>query len=44
MMFDKLLNDLYHVQKNFDGASELHRKAKLLNKSITKDDVKVWLQ
>ena len=41
--YDKLLNDLYYVEKNYDGINILYQKAKLLNKNIKKDDVKQWL-
>ena len=34
--YDKLLNDLYYVEKNYDGINILYQKAKLLNKNIKK--------
>lgn len=40
----KLLHDLYYIKKNYDGVSELTRKAKLINKDITKNEVKEFLQ
>lgn len=39
-----LLNRLYYIELNFDGADELYRKAKLQNKNITKQEVKDWLK
>ena len=41
--FDNLLNDIYYINKNFDGIDTLYKKSKLLNKDIRKDDVKAWL-
>ena len=40
----KLLNDLYYIKKNYDGVTELTRKAKLIKKDITQNEVKEWLQ
>jgi len=40
----KLLNDLYYKFKNYDGIEALYKKAKLINKDITKDEVKEFLQ
>jgi len=41
---NKLLDEVYYKNKNFDGANELFRKAKLINKAIKKDDVSKWLK
>jgi len=41
---NKLLDDVYYKQKNFDSINELYRKAKLMNKLIKKDDVSKWLK
>lgn len=41
---DKLLNKLYYIDKNYDGVNELYRKAKLIDKSITKSIVSNWLK
>ena len=38
-----LLHDLYYVKLNFDGANILYNKAKLINKDISFDFVKDWL-
>jgi hypothetical protein len=43
-MTDKLLHQLYYVELNMDGMDGLYRKAKLRSKTITKDEVKEWLQ
>ena len=40
----KLLNDLYYKKLNYDGVTELTRKAKLINKDITHKEVKDFLQ
>jgi hypothetical protein len=40
---DKLLHDLYYVQKNYDGVNNLYKKAKAINKDIKQADVKEWL-
>ena len=42
--YDKLLTDIFYKNHNYDGATELYRKAKLLNKSIKKIDVSAWLK
>lgn len=43
-MNDKdLLNDIYYVKHNYDGAQELYKKAKITNKNITISFVKEWL-
>ena len=39
----KFLHDLYYTKKNFDGIDKLYKKAKLLNKNISRDDVKQFL-
>ena len=38
-----LLNDIYYVKHNYDGAQELYKKAKITNKNITISFVKEWL-
>jgi len=40
---EDLLYDLYYVKLNFDGANILYNKARKINKDITFDDVKDWL-
>jgi hypothetical protein len=40
---EELLNDLYYVQLNFDGANVLFQKARKINKNIKLDFVKTWL-
>ena len=42
--FEKLLNKIYYIDKNFDGAKELYRKARLENKQISLDYVSDWLK
>jgi hypothetical protein len=41
---DKILHTLYYIEKNFDGAKELYRKAKLKNTPIPLDTIKSWLK
>ena len=41
---ENLLTDLYYKQHNYDGISELYRKAKLIDKTIKKDFVSSWLK
>jgi hypothetical protein len=38
-----LLNDLYYNKHNYDGITNLYKKAKKINVNITKDFVKEWL-
>jgi hypothetical protein len=40
----KLLYNIYVVEKNYDGINELYRKAKIQNPKIKKNDVKLFLQ
>ena len=40
----KLLSDLYYKYKNFDSIESLYRKAKDLNKTVTRNQVKQFLQ
>ena len=40
----KLLNDLYYVNKNFDGYENLYQKAKELNNDVTINEVKDFLK
>jgi len=42
--FEKLLHRLYVIEHNYDGATELYRKAKLQNKYINKLFVSNWLK
>ena len=42
--YDELLNDLYYIKMNFDGIDVLYQKAKKIDKSITKNDVSIWLK
>jgi hypothetical protein len=39
----KLLYNIYVVEKNYDGINELYRKAKIQNPKIKKNDVKLFL-
>jgi len=41
---NKILNELYYKEHNYDGIDELFRKAKLKNKNIEKTDVSNWLK
>ena len=41
---NKLLSDLYYKYKNFDGLEKLYRKAKDLNRTVTRNEVKEWLK
>lgn len=43
MDYENLLKDIYYKDKNFDGANELYRKARLINKTISKSQVLEWL-
>ena len=42
--YEKLLNKLFYEEKNYDGINALYIKAKQINKTISKDDVKEWLK
>jgi hypothetical protein len=41
---EDLLNQVYYVNKNYDSAKELYRKAKLLDNTISYEDVSKWLK
>ena len=41
---NKLLYRIYYTEKNFDSVNELYRKAKIFNKKLSKENVKVWLR
>ena len=41
---ESLLNELYYKQHNYDGVSELYRKAKNIDKTIKKNFVSEWLK
>ncbi len=43
-MTDQLLNQLFYIEMNYDGIDALYRKAKQRSKTITKEEVKNWLQ
>ena len=40
---ENLLNNLYYKQKNYDGVEALFKKAKLIESTVKKRDVKEWL-
>jgi IS30 family transposase len=40
---EPLLHDLYYKQHNYDGVETLYKKAKILDNTVKKDDVKEWL-
>lgn len=40
---EELLHDLYYTQHNYDGVSQLYKKAHALNNRITRNVVKDWL-
>jgi hypothetical protein len=42
--FDVLLNQIYYIDGNYDGINNLYKKARKLNKTISKDDVSQWLK
>jgi hypothetical protein len=41
---DKLLNDLYYANLNFDGVDNLFKKAKEMNKNINRKEVEEFLK
>ena len=44
MTDDELLERIYYKDKNFDGANELYRKARMTNKNIKKHFILEWLR
>ena len=40
---NNLLDNLYYKQQNYDGVDGLYKKAKLIEKSITRASIKDWL-
>ena len=43
-MVEKVLYDLYYTHHNYDGINNLFEKAKLVDNTIKKNDVKEWLR